>query len=67
VESSTAIKVRAIVVNLRTRFGVYCPECHVVDYVESLREAEMLAAAHECREPERIRLTLSLVRSGVRK
>lgn len=42
------MKGRAIVVNLRTRFTVFCPECGLMEHVESLRTAESLADAHVC-------------------
>lgn len=44
------MKARAIVVNLRTVFLVYCPECHSTDRAESLLDADTVRDRHACRE-----------------
>ena len=44
---------RPIVVNLMTRFTVYCPTCHRADNLDSLLEAEHAREHHVCEDAAR--------------
>jgi hypothetical protein len=60
------MKARVIVVNLRTVFLVYCPECHSVVRAESLLDAETVRGRHVCPEPPP-RLSLRLPPPRIRR